>query len=104
MTTYRVYNSALEAMAAEAQISANLRQIAIGAGYTVVEDRIIGKVEGEDAIDATGTERWADIEEIVSGSWGFLDPVEYRPNLATELMVGVDVGTVIQVEPEPEII
>jgi hypothetical protein len=61
---YRIFTTEAEAIAAEAQVAADIGCIKIGTNAKT----------GQLAPDAQATERWAVPQQIVDGRWVFLSP------------------------------
>jgi hypothetical protein len=102
VTIYRVYDS--EGLAAESlsAVEDNLREIAIAAGYEVIDGVIYGKTNDVVNTEANGTTSWAPVIRI-DATWGFLDPVTYRPDSGDTMMRFVPEGIVIDyVETYPD--
>jgi hypothetical protein len=61
---YRIFNTEAEAIAAEAQVAADIGCIKVGTNAKT----------GQPAPDAQVTERWAIPQQIVDGRWVFPSP------------------------------
>lgn len=63
---YRIFNTEAEAIAAEAQVAADIGCVKVG----------VNAKTGQPAPDAQLTERWAIPQQIVDGRWVFPSPDE----------------------------
>ena len=61
---YRIFNTEAEAIAAEAQVAADIGCIKVG----------VNAKTGQPAPDAQVTERWAIPQQITDGRWAFPSP------------------------------
>jgi hypothetical protein len=89
-----------KAQAALDQVNRNMRETAVDADFQVVDNVIIGEVDGQPAYEAVGTVTWAPLE-VINGQYGFLDPLTIRPNWL-DAMKNVDPGELVDYAPAAE--